>query len=395
MTRAFVSPMGDPTFANAATSIASALFPNSRMQAAGQMAGAQYAGQQLNNRQTELENVGLDRSNAAFASLGDVIADPRIVAILQAGGGNADQLAGALGEFQSQGFRQGARDKAVAGNYGGAVAEQFGLANGPVRINDIDSGYQLNPYQQGGPINATGETLADIALSAARIGQANASANASNQRAAKTADEMANPGKYRAPGGGAVSDVSPSEAKALDDLIGMSLPGAIPDVDGGTLAPQIDTGVRNDILLRATQLYQQNQNAGVSVAQAVSELADIKAGVPGEDGLLWDDEGTAPVVSRKAGAPALVPSAPAPAATPAPAPAATTPAAAAQAAPAAAQSSAKARAQAVVASLPQPKTQADRERYMNWLNEEMARPDADHEALKEAAIMLGFTFSEE
>lgn len=300
MTRAFVSPMGDPTFANAATSIASALFPNSRMQAAGQMAGAQYAGQQLNNRQTELENVGLDRSNAAFASLGDVIADPRIVAILQAGGGNADQLAGALGEFQSQGFRQGARDKAVAGNYGGAVAEQFGLANGPVRINDIDSGHQLNPYLQGGDLNATGTALADIAASYAKANASNAAASYSNARTAKTADEMANPGKYRTSGSGAVNDVSPSEAKALDDLIGMSLPGAIPDVDGGTLAPQIDTGVRNEILLRATQLYQQNGNAGVSVAQAISELAEIQAGVPGKDGFWSDAEGTAPVVSRRA-----------------------------------------------------------------------------------------------
>lgn len=336
MTRTFVSPMGDPTFANAAASLASALFPNARAQAAGRMAGAQYAGQQLANEQTGLENVGLGRSNAAYASLADVIADPVQRAVLMADNSrNANTLAGAVGKFQEQGFRGDAAARADAAGYG-VNAPLFGLADAPVKLNDIDSGYQLNPFMQGGPINATGETLADIALSAARAGQAGAAANASNARAAKIADEMANPGRYRAPAGwGAVNDVSPSEAKALDDLIGMSLPGAIPDVDGGTLAPQIDTGVRNEILLRATQLYQQNGNAGVSVAQAISELAEIQAGVPGKDGFWSDAEGTAPVVKRKAGAPVPMPSAPAaPAAPPAPPAAAPAPAPAPAARPA-------------------------------------------------------------
>lgn len=310
--RAFYSPMGDTTLANAAANLASAMFPNARSQAAARMAGAQYAGQLAQNEQTALENVGLDRSNTAYATLGDVINDPRIVAILRAGGGNAAQLSDALGNFQEQGFRQGARDRAVAGDFGGAVGEQFGLADSPTKINVIDGGYQLNPYQVGGPIAATGATLSDIMLNQARAGQAAAAANASNARAAKIADEMANPGRYRAPmAAGGVNDISPSEAIALDKMIGLSLPGAIKDVDGGELEPQIDPGLRDALVVRASELYQQNRNAGASVAQAIAELAEIQQGTPGVD-RFWDDqEGTAPKVTRRTGAPAPAPAAPA------------------------------------------------------------------------------------
>lgn len=321
--RAFYSPMGDPTLANATVNLASALFPNARAQAAARMAGAQYAGQLAQNEQTGLENVGLQRSNAAFDSLGSVVTDPLMRSVLMTDTtGNSNNLANVIAAFQEQGFRQAARDRAVAGDFGGAVGEQFGLADSPTKINVIDGGYQLNPYQVGGPITATGTALSDIMLNQARAGQAAAAANASNARAARIADEMANPGRYRAPtAAGGVNDISPSEAIALDKMIGNSLPGAIKDVDGGKLEPQIDPGLRDALMVRASELYQQNRNAGASVAQAIAELAEIQQGTPGVDSTFWfDQEGTAPKVTRRNspdGAPAPAP-APAPAAPTAP-----------------------------------------------------------------------------
>lgn len=314
MSRAFVSPMADPTFANAATSLAQALFPSARSQAAAKMAGAQYQGQILNNEQTGLENVGLRRSNQGFEGLADVIADPVTLQLLLAGGGNADQLAGAVGKRQEQTFRQGARDLAVGGDQQAAVNELFGVASGPVKLNDIDSGYQLNPYQSGGPIAATGETLSEIVANQARAGASNAAANASNARAGYYTDRTANPERHRAVGGkdGGIK-VSPSDAANMDKLLGYYLPAEVPDEDGGKLSATMEPGLRNAVLTRATEIFSQNQNAQLAVDQAVQEMLDINPGKPGADGWISDTPGVAPSVSRRQpAAPAAAPAAVAP-----------------------------------------------------------------------------------
>ena len=276
MARTFVSPMGDPTFANAAISLAEALFPNPVNQARARMMGAQYQGQLASNEQTNLENVGLSDQNNAYASLADVLGDPLVATVLRAGRGNAAQLSDALGNFQEQGFRQGARDKAVAGNMQGAVAEQFGLANGPVQINQIDDGYQLNPYQLDGKITATGKTTAQIAAEQARADQFRAGAaqnyaqaGAARALEAQRRDQMENPEKYRTgTRGGGVTDISPAESLAIGKMVMQSIPpGAEFPVD-----------LQNQIITRASQLYQGNGNAQDSVAQAIGEIAQISPG---------------------------------------------------------------------------------------------------------------------
>ena len=268
MARTFVSPMGDPTFANAAASLSEALFPSARTRAAAQMAGAQYRGQQLTNEQTGLENVGLQRSNSAYDTLGSVIADPQLVAILRAGGGNAEQLMGALGENQEQTFRQGARDKAVAGNYGGAVAEQFGLASGPTAINTIQGGYNLNPYQQGGPITATGETLADIMLAGARAGQAEAAGRASDARAGYYNERTTNPERFRAPGSGQGEKPLPAgDSRLLSSEILARIPEGV-QYSEADLAAAIGT---------AENLRQQGLPIGTAAAQAFDEVFGLDA----------------------------------------------------------------------------------------------------------------------
>lgn len=275
MARTFVSPMGDPTFSAGVASLAEALFPNPVNQARARMMGAQYQGQLASNDQTRLENIGLVDQNNAYASLPDVLGDPRIAAVLRAGRGNAAQLSDALGNFQEQGFRQGARDKAVSGDMQGAVAEQFGLANGPVAINQIDDGYQLNPYQLDGKITATGKTLAQIVAEQARADQfrAGAAQNYAQAAAAKALERQRieqtnNPEKFRTGGSGASMDISPAESIGIGKMVMDSFPAGV----------EFPVELQNQIITRASQLYQGNRNAQVSVAQAIGEIAQISPG---------------------------------------------------------------------------------------------------------------------
>lgn len=279
MARTFVSPMGDPTFANAATSLAEALFPNARTQAAARMMGAQYRGQELGNEQTELENVGLRRSNTAYDSLSDVIVDPVTLALLRAGGGNADQLAGAVGKRQEQGFRDGAVDAARAGKWTDANAHLFGVASGPVRIDDIDSGYRLNPYDVGGTMDATSSTVADIAASYARANASNAAAGASAARAGYYNERTANPQRFLS-SGGTDKPLPAGDSRLLTSEILARIPEGV-GYSEADLAAAIG---------RAEQLRAEGLPIGTAAAQAFDETfgLDAQPTVPMREGTLWD-----------------------------------------------------------------------------------------------------------
>lgn len=316
MSRYFVSPMGDPTFSNAAASLAQALFPDPRREASARIAGAQYQGQLANNEQTRLENVGLADTNAAWdggpAATG---LTPEVFARLRlARGSNAAQLASAIGAFQEQGFRQGAADAALSGNLADANANLFGVARGPVTVNAVQGGYQLNPVAPGGAISATGETMADIALKNARAEQAGAST-------ALIEDRRANPERYRAPprGGtaGSPKPLSASEALSLDKLIGMFSPEAVPDGFGDTVAGEFPADLRNAVLVRAGQLRAEGVDALAATQRAIEELTMLEPGKPGEDGWIFNT----PAVPARRVPRAAAPAAPAvPAAAPAQAP---------------------------------------------------------------------------
>lgn len=267
MARMFVSPMGDPTYANAAASLAEALFPNAKAQAAARMAGAQYRGQLLGNEQTELENIGLRRSNTAYESFDSVFDDPALVALLRAGGGNADQLAAAVGKRQEQGFRGNAVERAASGDWTGANAQLVGVANGPVRVNDIDSGYQLNPYDQGAPIVATGETLADIALAAARAGQADAAAGANRALEERRRDEIANPDRYRSDGGAGGKPLPAGDSRLLTSEILARIPTGV-GYSEADLAAAVG---------RAEQLRAGGMPIGTAAATAFDEIFGLDA----------------------------------------------------------------------------------------------------------------------
>lgn len=300
-----ISPMGDPVLAGAVSNLAQIFAPKAATRAAGELAGAKVRGETAKADAQEYQNQQVRGLAQVFAE------NPQLAAVLGAGQGNAQQMAQAVGAFQEQRLRQQAADAAARGDYTGANAPLFGVANGPVAVNQVQGGYQLNPYVAGGNLNATSKTLAEIvteeaqaAAQRASAAQSYASAGAASALADMRRDQMANPGKYRA-GGGSESKpakVSPNDVKNLDKLIGQLAAGADFPVD-----------VRNDVLTRAAAIYQQTGNAQQSVADAFAELADVAPAVdtPWYNPFTRDKPAT---VTRRA-APAAAP-APAQAATP-------------------------------------------------------------------------------
>lgn len=266
-----ISPMGDPVLAGAVSNLAQIFAPKAATRAAGELAGARVRGETAKADAQEYQNQQVRGLAQVFAE------NPQLAAVLGAGQGNAQQMAQAVGAFQEQRLRQQAAEAAARGDYTGANAPLFGVANGPVAVNKVEGGYQLNPYVAGGDLNATSQTLAEIVTEEARAAaqranaaQSYASAGAHHALAEQRRDRMANPGKYRAGGGSEPkpTKVSPNDVKNLDKLIGQLAAGADFPVD-----------VRNDVLTRAAAIYQQTGNAQQSVADAFAELADVAPAV--------------------------------------------------------------------------------------------------------------------
>lgn len=267
-----ISPMGDPVLAGAVSNLAQIFAPKAATRAAGELAGARVRGETAKADAQEYQNQQVRGLAQVFAE------NPQLAAVLGAGQGNAQQMAQAVGAFQEQRLRQQAADAAARGDYTGANAPLFGVASGPVAVNQVQGGYQLNPYVAGGNLNATSKTLAEIvteeaqaAAQRANAAQSYASAGAASALADMRRDQMANPGKYRAAAAGSEpkpTKVSPNDVKNLDKLIGQLAAGADFPVD-----------VRNDVLTRAAAIYQQTGNAQQSVADAFAELADVAPAV--------------------------------------------------------------------------------------------------------------------
>lgn len=273
MANYYVSPMGDPGVAGAVSNLAS-IFGSDRTRAKGELVGTQ-------TRKLRAEADAREYQNQQVGALAKIFADnPQLAAVLGAGQGNSQQMAGAVGAFQEQEFRRRAAEAAAAGDFTGANAPLFGVANAPVAVNQIQSGYQLNPFQAGGAAAPTGKTLAEIVTQEASARQHDASAASSNASAgaagaleALRRDQMANPEKYRTAGRGAGAplNVSPQATVSLDKMVGQMAPN-------GAVFPN---DLRNEVLTRASQLYQQNRNAQQSVADAFAELTETTPEVEG------------------------------------------------------------------------------------------------------------------
>ena len=94
------------------------------------------------------------------------------VAGTQRAGVNLNTLYGGLSEQQKMGFRQAARNAAVAGNQQLAVSEQFGLSSGPEELTKVQGGMSFNPYRENASMSVT-------PIGQSQIGANNARAQAS------------------------------------------------------------------------------------------------------------------------------------------------------------------------------------------------------------------------
>lgn len=287
MARTFVSPMGDPTFANGVASLAEALFPSAATQARAKMLGAQYQGQLASNEQTGLENVALADQNNAWAG------GPQGTGMTQeqfarARLGRDKVTPQGLAEMMLKDFeliqRGDAVSRADAAGYG-VNAPLIGLSNSPLQFNQIDGGYQLDKYMPGGKITATGKTNAEIRAENALAADRYASADAARALGAQRRDQTNNPQKYLSGKGGTAMDISPSESIAIGKMVMDSVPGGA----------EFPVDLQNQIITRASQLYQGNRNAQVSVAQAISEIAQVApGGTTGGDDWIPFNENTVP-----------------------------------------------------------------------------------------------------
>lgn len=275
MAQRSISPWANPYWAGAASNLAGALFPNGKSEAAGRMAGQQLAEITERTRKQRAEAFGIEDQNSALAAAALEAAgfDPQTVAIMRAGRGNAGQLADAFQTITQVGADDAAGAAFEQGNFPAVGGARLRGGRDPLKTNEIDTGYRLNPYETGGAIEATGETLADIAAANALARQRNAGAGYDEAR-------TANPERFRAPGAEAKpTEISPSEAKALDDLVGNYLPSV--GAGDSAMAAEIDASLRNEVLTRAAQLFRETGNAQQSVAQAFGELVQqTQVGAP-------------------------------------------------------------------------------------------------------------------
>lgn len=157
----------------------------------------------------------------ALASLGTYFADledPENLAGVARSGVNINTLYSGVGQQQKNRFRQGAVDAATAGDFGGANAQLFGVASGPVEIPKVSGGMLLSNrlIPGGGDVSVT------------PVGQSTIRANDARAQAS-----IINANKPRSSGGGGRSGAPKlgeiekmrmtSELKALDPLIQSAL----------------------------------------------------------------------------------------------------------------------------------------------------------------------------
>ncbi|GEM_PF-2421239 len=113
---------------------------------------------------------------------------PADLATVVQGGYNPEQLSGYMGDVQEQGFRGDAVARALAGDFGGANANLFGVANGPQQLATVEGQNLLaNRFLPGGGgLTTTQQGQAQIGADQARARASDASAASSYASAART-----------------------------------------------------------------------------------------------------------------------------------------------------------------------------------------------------------------
>lgn len=182
----------------------------------------------------------------ALASLGTYFADlddPENLAGIARSGVNINTLYSGVGQQQKNRFRQGAVDAATAGDFGGANAQLFGVASGPVEIPKVAGNMLLSNrlIPGGGDVTVT------------PIGQSQIRANDARAQAS-----IINANKPRASGGG-----RSGAAPKLSEIEKMRLQAELK-----ALEPQLQAA-----------LDEVARNQGATAGPGVRKLADAQARV--------------------------------------------------------------------------------------------------------------------
>ncbi len=131
--------------------------------------------------EAQIQRIAREAISAAdiqAAREGDPAAQARLgeAALRTADTPNLRNITGGFADFDAAGYRREAVERVALGDLAGAQAQLFGLARGPQRMNDIDNGYRLNPYEVGGTATPTETENARIDELGARAGVSRAKA---------------------------------------------------------------------------------------------------------------------------------------------------------------------------------------------------------------------------
>lgn len=181
----------------------------------GQESAARVQTLLLTAKQKRDEAMAQEQLQAEMAKAGIPPEQASVISTALRAGYNPEQISGYRGDVQEQGFRGGAVERALAGDFTGANANLFGVANGPQALPDVQDGMLLsNVFAEGAPTSVT-------PVGQARIGQADAAATASYARA-NLANTQAAVGGYNpntGRGGGAqAAFTAPAQASLLAAL---------------------------------------------------------------------------------------------------------------------------------------------------------------------------------
>lgn len=273
--------MNNPWVAGA-QSLGQALFPNQQAQVAGRVAGQQLSKLAAETDLARAKALGEEDQNSALADAALAAAgiDPVTRALVRAGRGNAQQLAGAYQTVGQVNADSAAGDAFAAGDYTGTGAARLRGGREPLKTNEIDDGYQLNPYATGGDMTPTGKTMADIAASSALARQRDAAAAYDRERAQS-------PERFRAPSAGSQQKavtISPAETKALAEEAARFLPG--------------DAGTQDNVMAlvgRASDLIVSGAPPAHALQQAFNELFEnVQPVTTGDNDWIPFNESTTP-----------------------------------------------------------------------------------------------------
>ena len=158
---------------------------------------------------------------------------------------NLRNITGGFADFDAAGYRRAAVERATLGDMAGANAQLVGLATGPLKVNAIDGGYQLNPYEVGGAAVATPGELANVALRQARVGTEGARQGELGARAELSRVKAAAGGFAPSRTGGRGKELSPAEAATKQQWI---LAQANKKIADGEPAEFVEAWIANEMV---------------------------------------------------------------------------------------------------------------------------------------------------